>query len=228
MEEAAAWLKDGHAVQIICEASPWLPPEAPKADYLMQRSFAARSGSLSLRVAVTLVANIAGDCPNLLADLRCGIYERRPLICRIYPAETNPFVRLDPQKKSCPPEAWTSEQPLLQRNDSLVSEEIRNDIRLWRESNTRDIGSKAAICAALNLDTASIAREGFFIFSPRSAELLEVMLQLADSDASAGETQWRLVSDREETLDRLAQAGANAFHPRNVKAGPYEFIGFER
>jgi Fe-S-cluster containining protein len=106
--EAVEWLTDGHQVQLICDASPW--PEEPPADdhnaaHRRRRSFAVMSGSMPARVVVILVANLAGACPNLMADMRCGIYERRPLVCRIYPAEINPFVQLEPQKKACPPEA---------------------------------------------------------------------------------------------------------------------------
>lgn len=83
VEEAIEWLRDRHQVQVICEASPWVPPEARKADYLLRRSFPARSGTLFLRIAVTLVANLADECPNLLPDRRCGIYERRPLVSSV-------------------------------------------------------------------------------------------------------------------------------------------------
>jgi Fe-S-cluster containining protein len=227
--EAIDWLDDGHDVQVICEATPWMPADAARADYLVARSFAARSGALPMRVAVTLVANIAGDCPNLLADLRCGIYERRPLICRIYPAETNPFIQLEPQKKSCPPEAWAPGQPLLQRDERIASKVIRNNIRRWRERNTRDVSAKVQLCAALNLITASVAQEGFFIYSPQIGVLHDVLRHVGVAgEATASDVQWTLVSDREETLQRLIQAGAIASHPRHMRAGQYEFIGLER
>jgi Fe-S-cluster containining protein len=227
--EAIEWLNDGHQVQIICEASPWMPTDGLKADYLVRRSFSAQSGSMPMRIAVTLVANLSGDCPNLLADKRCGIYERRPLVCRIYPAEINPFTQLDPTKKGCPPEAWGAEHPLLVRNNRIVNQSVEDDIECWRDRNERDVHVKRKVCAALNLLTAAIAQEGFFVHSPPTVDLLEVLSLLKDeTDAAASQTQWLLVADRVETLERLTQAGATASHPRDVKAGPYEYIGLMR
>ena len=93
--EAVAWLERGNNVQILCEALPW--PEEPPAEnrlatHKRRRSFASMSGSLPTRVLVTLAAVYAGPCPNLRPDMRCAIYEQRPLVCRIYPAEINPFI----------------------------------------------------------------------------------------------------------------------------------------
>ena len=78
--EAMAWLAEGHALQLICEAMPALEEPAvkdPKAAHRHRRSFEALSGSLPTRVIVMLVANLAGQCPNLRTDMRCGIYDRR-------------------------------------------------------------------------------------------------------------------------------------------------------
>jgi Fe-S-cluster containining protein len=228
VSEAIDWLRDNHQVQVICEASPWMPPDEQRAEHLLKRSFAAQSGSTPLRVVVTLVANLAGNCPNLEADGRCGIYERRPLVCRIYPAETNPFVQLDPQKKACPPEAWASHHPLLERHGRIMSSVVQADIQRWRESNVRDIHAKRELCDTLKLLTASIAQEGFFIHSPPIADLLQALSQpRGEKEDTSGELQWRLVADRDETLRRLVQAGASASHPRDVRAGPYEYIGLQ-
>jgi Fe-S-cluster containining protein len=88
VSEAIEWLCRGHDVQLICEASPW--PSTldgdPRALPFKRRSFEVTSGSMSTRVVAILVANAVGDCPNLLPNLQCGIYEERPLVCRIYPA----------------------------------------------------------------------------------------------------------------------------------------------
>jgi Fe-S-cluster containining protein len=227
--EAIEWLNDGHQVQIICEASPWMPPDGMKTDYLVRRSFPARSGAMSVRVAVSLVANLNGQCPNLLADKRCGIYERRPLVCRIYPAEINPFTQLDPTKKACPSEAWGTEHPLLLRNNRIASQSIEDDIKRWRALNELDVHVKRKVCAALNLVSAAIDREGFFIHSPPTDDLMEVLSLLKDeTDAGTSQMPWLLVSDRAETLERLTQAGATAAHPREVKAGLHEYIGLKR
>jgi Fe-S-cluster containining protein len=229
VSEAIDWLRDGHQVQVICEASPWIPRDEAKAAHLMQRSFAAASGSMRIRMVVTLVANINGACPNLLADMRCGIYERRPLVCRIYPVETNPFIRLDTAKKGCPPEAWSAQHPLLQRDDRVDSAVIRADVLRWREVNVDDVRIKLKLCGALELVDASIAQEGFLIHSPPMPKLLQALSAISDeSEDGRDEAQWRLLSDRDDTLENLAKQGAQFSHPRDVSAMRYEYIGLKR
>jgi hypothetical protein len=51
-----------------------MPADDQKAAHRKRRSFAALSGSMPTRVVVILAANLAGACPNLMADMRCGIY----------------------------------------------------------------------------------------------------------------------------------------------------------
>ena len=113
--EAINWLKRGDEVQLLCEASPWLGAldSDPRAAHFKRRSFAVMSGSMPTRVVVMLVANVVGACPNLLADRRCGIYEDRPLVCRIYVRQKSmyPFIALKRENKACPPEAWTKGSP---------------------------------------------------------------------------------------------------------------------
>jgi Fe-S-cluster containining protein len=227
--EAIDWLRDGHQVQVICEASPWIPGDEERAAHLMQRSFAAASGTMRIRMVVTLVANINGACPNLLADSRCGIYERRPLVCRIYPVETNPFIRLETAKKGCPPEAWSAEHPLLQRHGRVMSAVIREDVQRWRQENVDDVRIKLNLCAALGLVDASIAEEGFLIHSPPMPELLQALSAMSEESEGGGEeAKWHLLSDRDDTLEKLAEEGAEFSHPRDVSAMGYEYIGLTR
>ena len=77
------------------------------------RSFPVPCGSSEARVTAILVGIVSGACMNLDKDMKCRIYERRPLVCRIYPAEISPFVQFNTAAKACPPEAWQSEQVLL-------------------------------------------------------------------------------------------------------------------
>jgi Fe-S-cluster containining protein len=121
--EAETWLDDGHDVQVLCEATPWLTDPAHAdaiAQHRLRRSFSAASGELPLRIVVILAANLVGACPNLGPDDLCRIHARRPLVCRIYPAEINPFVALVPGNKGCPAEAWKSDLPILQRAGRIV------------------------------------------------------------------------------------------------------------
>lgn len=226
--ESIDWLNDGNQIQVLCEASPWMPAEELKAAYLMQRSFAARSGTLPIRVTVTLIAKVAGNCPNLLPDTRCRIYERRPLVCRIYPAEINPFTQLDPHKKGCPPEAWSSNYPVLQRSDGTTVAPVHEDIQRFRSTNTSDIPAKQKLCAALNLTTAAVSQEAFFIYSLPMTDIQQALSALkTETPTDSAKMQWQLITDRDQTLARLNEACAMAAHPRDVPAGPYEFIGLK-
>ncbi|HMD72294.1 MAG TPA: YkgJ family cysteine cluster protein [Steroidobacteraceae bacterium] len=83
---------------------------------------------MPMRVIVILAAYFSGACPNLAADAHCKIYQRRPLVCRIYPAEINPFILLKPGNKACPPEAWNATGSLLERKGLVMDQAVRRDI----------------------------------------------------------------------------------------------------
>src|SRR5450631_3115069 len=220
--ETTEWLNAGHQVQLICEASPWLeapPIDTPKRAHFKRRSFAASSGSIQVRVIAILVANVPEGCPNLMADMRCGIYERRPLVCRIYPAEINPFVQLKVENKACPPEAWAQEHPLLQRQGRVMSEAIREDIQRSRDADALDVDVKRRLCAAMHVVDAAVTLEGFLVYSPPIPILRNAIASaIENADAAPANTEWRFVSDRVETIERLANAGAAAVHARDLNA----------
>jgi len=175
--EAIKWLNRGDEVQLLCEASPW--PEAldrePRAAHFKRRSFAAMSGSMPTRVIVMLVANVVGACPNLLSNMRCGIYEDRPLVCRIYPAEINPFVEFKRENKACPPEAWVKNLPLLQRGRVLTDNVISRDIEMSRAADVLDAGVKSRLCLALNLAHTALVHDAFLVYSPTAQTLLSAL-----------------------------------------------------
>jgi len=228
--EAVAWLEDGHLVQLICEAIPWLgePPAGDqKAAHRRRRSFAAASGSMPSRVVVILAANFSGSCPNLLTDMRCGIYERRPLVCRVYPAEINPFIRLDPARKACPTEAWDAQHPLLLRDGRVVDARVRENIRQSRDTDAREVEIKRRLCMALNLNAAALADEGFVVHSPDRAVLLaELARAMEQTDAISADAQWCFVSNRAETVAALAALGAVAAFAGARGLSPAEYLGF--
>ncbi len=185
--EAMQWLSRGDEVQLLCEASLW--PEAldgePRAAHFKRRSFPVMSGSMPARVVVMLVANVVGACPNLLSDLRCGIYADRPLVCRIYPAEINPLVALMPQNKACPPEAWAEDQPVLLQGGVLRDETIRRDIELSRAADALDADLKYRLCLGLNLAHTALVHEAVLVYSPAANTLLSA---LAAATASASDS----------------------------------------
>jgi Fe-S-cluster containining protein len=229
--EAIKWLERGDEVQVLCEASPWpgkLDGE-PRAAHFKRRSFAVMSGAMPTRVVVMLVANVVGACPNLLPDMRCGIYEDRPLVCRIYPAEINPFIALKRENKACPPEAWAKDQPLLQRGQVLMDEVISRDIEKSRAADALDAEAKGRLCLALNLTHTALVHEAVLVYSPTAQTLLSALsFAIANDSRQEPAAPWRFVSDQQQTLDTLAKSGATALHSRDAEAASFQYVGLKR
>lgn len=231
VDEAMTWLGNGGQVELFCEAIPW-PVEPAETDLPAQhkkrRSFAAASGTLPLRVVVNLVASYAGACPFLQADLRCGVYETRPRVCRIYPAEVNPFVELDPAGKACPPEAWGGENRVLARGGVIVDAEIATLVAQSREADARDTGAKARLCASLGVSTAALANEGFAMHTPDLATLLHALSVARESTEGAlgGPPQWSFVSNRSATRTVLEEIGAKVAPLENGTSDACRYYAF--
>jgi Fe-S-cluster containining protein len=231
VSEARAWLARGNDVQILCEAVPWL--EEPSADDLQaahkrRRSFAALSGSLPVRVVVILAGAFVGPCPNLQADMRCRIYDERPLVCRIYPAEINPFIELKPENKGCPPEAWNAGLSPLMRGGKLVDATTIELIARSRDADTRDVPLKQRLCAMMGVDAAALSNEGFVVVSPKREDLLAALERASEEDdADALAAEWRLVSNRKATVDALVSVDAVGVRvgPDDA-ATPFDYLGF--
>ncbi|PCE23841.1 zinc/iron-chelating domain-containing protein [Paraburkholderia acidicola] len=232
VDEARAWLQRGGRVELMCEAIPWpVEPAAEnrEAQYRRARSFPAASGTLPVRIAVLLVATFDGACPNLGADMRCGIYHERPLVCRIYPAEINPFVVLAPANKGCPPDAWQG-TPMI-RHGQLIDSEVQASIDQARAASARDVSIKAQLCAALGVEHAALANEGFVTYAPESDVLLAALDAIPDGMHDKAHdhrhthaTPWNLISNRHETVETLTSVGALAAPPATTRA--YGYLGF--
>jgi Fe-S-cluster containining protein len=239
--ESVDWLHRGHAVQVVCDATPWpveFPADDQRSAHRRRRSFAAVSGCMPIRVVVILAARIDGACPNLLPDLRCGIYQRRPLVCRIYPAEINPFVLLEPRNKACPAEAWAAHHPLLQRNGAVVNGTVRRDIQLSRDTDARDTAVKLRLCEALHVRDTALATEGYVVYSPDVAALLRALsraIEAADAalDLATDSSPWRFLSNQSGTVESLVAGGATAAlgggpgSSDGAAAPPREYLGFK-
>jgi Fe-S-cluster containining protein len=229
--EAIKWLNRGDEVQLLCEASPWSEAldDEPRAAHFKRRSFAVMSGSMPTRVVVMLVANVVGACPNLRSDMRCAIYEDRPLVCRIYPAEINPLVALKPENKACPPEAWAKDQPLLQRHGLPTDKVILGDIEMSRAADVLDAGIKSRLCLALNVAHTALVHEAVLVYSPSAQTLLSALSIATATDFSREPAaQWRFVSDRQQSLETLAKSGGSAFHLHDAETGSFQYLGFKR
>ncbi|MEK7917698.1 YkgJ family cysteine cluster protein [Burkholderia contaminans] len=228
--EALAWLERGNDVQILCDASPW-PEEPPKQNLLAvhrrRRSFAAMSGSLPARVVVILAGAYAGPCPNLRPDMRCGIYEQRPLVCRIYPAEINPFIELTPMHKACPPDAWTPGSPPLLRSGKLVGAGIPPLTQQSRDIDASDVPIKQEVCRLLGIDRAAVWNEGFVAYSPDRVDLLAALHQACGEPAMPTPLPtWHFVSNRRAAVEALFSVGAlsSLVHANSTMC--FEYLGF--
>lgn len=227
LTEAIGWLEEGGEVGVLCEAAAWAaqpPPDDRRAAYRLMRSFPASTGTCPLRVSVLLVAMIAGPCHHLSADLRCGIYERRPLSCRIYPAELNPFIELDPAGKSCPPEAWTQGPPLT-AGGVVVDAETQALIERRHQADCEDAPRKELLCRLLGLEVTAVAEEGYAVYAPQREALLDALRAARDTGAgaTATPTSWRLVTASVDTVARLHALGArfvDALRPDD----PFQFV----
>jgi Fe-S-cluster containining protein len=226
--EAIAWLERGGQMELICEAIPWpVEPEAGNAQaaYKRARSTPAMSGSLPVRISIVLVAAYAGACPNLRDDMRCGIYEQRPLVCRIYPAEINPFVELTPENKECPPEAWQNTP--LQRQGILVDATTAELIAQSRHANQLEAPLRMQLCFALGLNHAALANEGFVMYSPDSQALLTALREIhAHPEPQDATAQWTFVSNRAASLETLRSVGAAGQLAETTARGDSRYHGF--
>lgn len=226
--EAIDWLKRGGQLELLCEAIPWPvepEPNNAQAAYKRARSSAVMSGTLPVRVSIILTAAFTGACPNLRADMLCAIYDERPLVCRIYPAEINPFVPLVPQTKACPPEAWQTMS--LQQQHVLVDATTHQLIQQSRLATQSETPSRMRICRELGLDHAALANEGFVIHTPDREALLAALEQCRAAPFPDDEaTQWTFVSNRSTTMETLASVGAVGCPDQPTADKAFRYLGF--
>jgi Fe-S-cluster containining protein len=226
--EAIAWLERGGQMELICEAIPWAIEPEPgnaQAQYKRARSSPAMSGSLPVRISIVLAAAFGGACPNLDADMRCRIYEERPLVCRIYPAEINPFVELAPENKACPSDAWQNKP--LQRQGILVDATTVELVEQMRRANQLEAPLRMQVCLELGLNDAALANEGFVMVSPDSEALLTALRRIhATSESQETASQWTFVSNRTGTVETLLSVGAAGHLAETTTDGNSRYHGF--
>ena len=230
LAEARTWLRDGGTVEVFCEAIPW-PQEMPADDGVAQhkrnRSFPAASGTLPVRVIVSLLATFAGACPNLRSDMSCGIYERRPMACRIYPAEVNPFLAVDPSQKLCPPEAWETETVLQDDAGTWADTTVAEAVEGRRGSDYREADAKGRLCELLGIVEAGLTNEGVVTHTPEPSRLLAALDAVSvDAWPQTAQPDWILVSHRQRTLALLDSAGASLMRAGDLAESDKRFIAF--
>jgi Fe-S-cluster containining protein len=233
--EASAWLERGHAVELLMDALPWAD-ETTSLDgdayalYRRDRAFPAHSGGVPVHITVTLTAQFEGACPNLAADLRCTIYEDRPLACRIYPAEFNPFVPFERARKGCPPEAWRDagivEHPLLLRDGQPAEPGLQSDVAAMRAQAIADVETKAALCSLLGIHAAALANEGLLVFRPVPEALRDALARARSHPSPSAGTDWTVVTNRRSTADTLRSSAADAATTRAGASGAVHYLAF--
>ncbi|MBV4505741.1 YkgJ family cysteine cluster protein [Pseudomonas sp. BW13M1] len=178
LAEARQWAASGGQVVVLIEGfiadGPGMPAE--QREHVLRRSFPVSCGAGQLHVSVTFAAFNPGRCRNLDDNDLCGIYESRPLVCRIYPAEINPHLPLRPENKDCPPEAW-EQGPELIHGSLPVDEALRALIEASRQADRDDIAAKVAICQALGMTTSALKGNGFTAWLPDMAAFAAVLEQ---------------------------------------------------
>jgi Fe-S-cluster containining protein len=225
VEEAVHWLRDGNSVEILCEALPWVdePPSSNLvAAFKRERSFPATSGTLPIRVIVTLVAPLGNRCPNLSEDNQCKIYERRPSTCRTYPAEVNPFIELVPKLRRCPPEAWLHRGEPLIREGSYVNPELIALIKGTLIQPVLNVPILEDLCKKLKVDIAAMVNEGYAVHSPTISALLEALTSARMPQPS--ESDWTFISNMEETVKAIRSCEAKCVYEPNFNSARVAYL----
>lgn len=222
LAEARMWAADGGQVIVLVEAflGSGLGLPAQQREHAERRSAAVRSGTTEAHVAITFAAYNVGRCRNLDEDNLCRIYERRPLVCRIYPAEINPHIPLNPAAKDCPPESW-QQGPLLIAGGELVDQELLELIQRSRQADRDDIRIKDAICAALGIRTTALKGDGFTAYLPQMDAFASVIDQVSSQPLNTASSEWLFHLSGDDVAGQLLAAGAQVV---TEPAQTYAFI----
>ncbi|NWC67176.1 YkgJ family cysteine cluster protein [Pseudomonas sp. P7758] len=207
LEEARSWAADGGNVIVLVEGflgSGLGLPELQR-DHAQRRSAIVPSGNTEAYVAITFAAYNAGRCRNLDEDDRCRIYERRPLVCRIYPMEINPHIPLNPGAKDCPPESW-EQGPALIVGGELMDKELAELIRRSRQADRDDIQAKEAVCGLLGIRTTALKGDGFTAYLPDMG-LFAQAIELATQEVVQA-NEWVFHVSGMDIAEQLLDAGA--------------------
>ena len=209
LSEARDWAADGGQVIVLVEGflGNGLGLPALQREHAERRSCVVPSGNAQAHVAITFAAYNVGPCRNLDEDLLCRIYQRRPLVCRIYPMEINPHIPLTPQAKDCPPESW-EQGPALIVGGELVDQALAELILRSRQADRDDIRSKEAICSRLGIHTTALKGDGFTAYLPDMAALAQAIEQVQAEPLAETGTRWQFHVSGADIADQVQAAGA--------------------
>lgn len=206
MKEAEEWLTRGDDVAVMLEAFSLSTGPEVSAEYRHNANRAATVSTSNehINVIAVFAGNALTQCPNLQADNLCGIYEERPLVCRIYPMEINPFIELRADNKLCPPESWESGDILC--TDGVANPPLRRMIDQSKQADREDASAKVAICESLGMSVASWKGDGLVVHLPQREALLGA-IQARDSNGSTSAGQWKVRTDNHDLRQQLVEAG---------------------
>lgn len=209
LAEARMWAADGGQVVVLVEGflRSGLGLPVQQREHAERRSVVVQSGACEVHVAITFAAYNVGPCRNLDEDNRCRIYQRRPLVCRIYPMEINPHIPLDPAIKECPPESW-EQGPDLIIGGALVDHPLAGLIQRSRQADRDDIRTKAAICALLGIRTTALKGDGFTAYLPDMNAFAAVIDQVATHPLADSSSDWQFHVSGDDIAGQVTAAGA--------------------
>ncbi|WP_460140941.1 YkgJ family cysteine cluster protein [Pseudomonas sp. S2_E01] len=209
LSEARMWADDGGQVIVLVEAflANGLGLPTQQREHAQRRSVLVSSGSAQAHVAITFAAYNAGRCRNLDDDNLCRIYERRPLVCRIYPMEINPHISLNPAIKECPPESW-EKGPDLILGGELVDRELAALIQRSRQADREEIRTKDAICASLGIRTTALKGDGFTAYLPDMTAFATVVDRMTDQSPAGSGSAWQFHVSGDDIASQLRASGA--------------------
>ena len=209
LAEARMWAADGGQVIVLVEGflGNGLGLPVQQREHAERRSVLVRSGASEAYVAITFAAYNVGRCRNLDEDNLCRIYERRPLVCRIYPAEINPHILLNTAIKDCPPESW-EQGPDLIIGGQVVDQELVELIQRSRQADRDDIQAKDAICALLGIRTTALKGDGFTAYLPDMNAFATVIDQVSAQPLAAPEGEWLFHVSGDDIAGQVQAAGA--------------------
>lgn len=207
LSESRQWLQRGHDVAVILEAfdETLYPTEPAKFVHSSRRAIEVDSGTAKIRAVAILAANALMQCPNLDDQDRCGIYEERPLVCRIYPMEISPFISLNPAQKACPPEVWDEGEIIF--SDRIVDPTLASQVDQSREADRNDAGAKVAICESMGMTTAAWKENALAVYLPERTVLINA---IQNYDAGLHKTEsphWRVRVDDQGLRQHLGDIG---------------------
>lgn len=207
LNETRQWLQRGHEVAVILEAfdeSTWtLEPQ--QYAHSAQRAVEVISGDARIWVVAVLAGNALQQCQNLGEDDRCGIYEERPLVCRIYPMEINPFIVLRPENKSCPSEVWEEGEILF--TDRIVDPVLADQVERSRQADRDDAEAKIAVCEAMGLNVAAWKGNALAVYLPDRMQLFEAIRRHDTGVAAPLRADWKVRVDAPVLRQQLRQVG---------------------